>query len=357
MCDITHSYMRHDSFICVTWLIDMGDMAHPYVWRDSCICMPWLIDMCDMTHSYVWHDMCDTTHSYEWHDSFICAPWLIHLCDMTISASMHMHHSHWKIFSKVSLQWDCCNRTRSTSTRAARISRSQLHIDFFSSVHSGASHTSYICLRMHTCICIYMYVCMYTRKYVYMYVYDFWECVPSTLAAGTRTAVLRRWCSKSASSQPIRSISSAHMDASRHISMGHVTYHYSMSHMNEYRSLELLMLWNRLCIARPLCILRGVLRCVGVCWSVSECVAVTCSVLQWVAMSCSVSQMLQCCALMSTAVLCHRYSSTASSQPIFSIGSLQAIFSDARRAHIQLPWHSYRWYDPCLLMPCVWMRR
>jgi len=52
--------------------------------------------------------------------------------------------------------------------------------------------TQYIHLHMHTCIWVYMYVCMYTRTYVYMYVYDFWECVPSTLAAGTRTAVLRR---------------------------------------------------------------------------------------------------------------------------------------------------------------------
>ena len=41
-CEITHSYMRHDSFICVTWLIHM--------------CVTLLIHICDMTHSYVWHD-------------------------------------------------------------------------------------------------------------------------------------------------------------------------------------------------------------------------------------------------------------------------------------------------------------
>jgi len=39
------------------------------------ICMTWLIHMCDMTHSYVWHD------------SFICVTWLIHVCDMT-----HIYH-------------------------------------------------------------------------------------------------------------------------------------------------------------------------------------------------------------------------------------------------------------------------
>jgi len=28
MCDMTHSSVWHDSFICVTWLIYMGDMTH-----------------------------------------------------------------------------------------------------------------------------------------------------------------------------------------------------------------------------------------------------------------------------------------------------------------------------------------
>ena len=102
MCDMTHSYVWHDSFIyvtwpmhmseqvlldvskwwCVTWLIPpvymsvrvgtlLCDMAHSYVWHDSFICVTWLIHKCDMTHSYVWRV------------SFICVTWLIHMCDMT----------------------------------------------------------------------------------------------------------------------------------------------------------------------------------------------------------------------------------------------------------------------------------
>jgi len=35
MCDVTHSYMWHDSFICVTWLIHMCDIPRRYVWHDS----------------------------------------------------------------------------------------------------------------------------------------------------------------------------------------------------------------------------------------------------------------------------------------------------------------------------------
>jgi len=35
----------------VTWLIHMCDMTHSYVWHDSSICVMWLFHMCDMTHS------------------------------------------------------------------------------------------------------------------------------------------------------------------------------------------------------------------------------------------------------------------------------------------------------------------
>ena len=123
VCDMTHSYVWHDSFINVTWLIHKCDMTHSYVWQDSSIypqspcasstsgvprCVTWLIHMCDMTHLYVWHDSsinvtwlihrCDMTHSYMWQDSFIypqspcalstsgvlgCMAWLAHMCDMT----------------------------------------------------------------------------------------------------------------------------------------------------------------------------------------------------------------------------------------------------------------------------------
>jgi len=100
---MTHSYVWHDAFICVTWRIHMCDMTHSYVWQDAFICVTWRIHMCDMTHSYVWHDaficvtwrlhMCDMTHSYVWHDAFIRVishvslrvPWLIWTYDMTHS--------------------------------------------------------------------------------------------------------------------------------------------------------------------------------------------------------------------------------------------------------------------------------
>jgi len=93
MCDMTHLYVRHDSFKCATWLLYMCDMTPLYVRHDSFKCATWLLYMCDMTHLYVRHDsficakwliyMCDMTHLYVRNDSFICATWLIYMCDMT----------------------------------------------------------------------------------------------------------------------------------------------------------------------------------------------------------------------------------------------------------------------------------
>jgi len=99
MCDMTHTHVWHDSYTCVTWLIHMYDMTFTYVWRDSYMCVTWLIHMCDMNHTYVWHDfcicvtwltcVCDKTHSHIRHDSFIYVIWLIYTWD-----SNHTHVWH-----------------------------------------------------------------------------------------------------------------------------------------------------------------------------------------------------------------------------------------------------------------------
>jgi len=91
MCNMTDSYVWHDSFICVTWCVCMCGVTHSYVWHDSFICVTWLVHAWDMTHWYVWRD------------SLMCLAWSIHVCDMTQStvcdltqtcASMHVWMSH-----------------------------------------------------------------------------------------------------------------------------------------------------------------------------------------------------------------------------------------------------------------------
>jgi len=99
MCAVTHPFMSHDSFICVSWRIHLCVMTH--IW---------------MTHSFVCHDsitgvgiadaictdiggmskkilwciyMCAVTHLFVCRDLFICVPWRIHTCAMTHSCVWH----------------------------------------------------------------------------------------------------------------------------------------------------------------------------------------------------------------------------------------------------------------------------
>ena len=131
MCDMTHSHLWHDLFICVAWLIDRCKMTHqghagrhPEVscmWYVSCLwhvtheneschtyasvmCVTWRMRMYDMTHSHKWH--VTVTHAYVWHEwhvtheneschTYACVMSHIrmrHVTHMTESCSMPMSH-------------------------------------------------------------------------------------------------------------------------------------------------------------------------------------------------------------------------------------------------------------------------
>jgi len=76
---MVHIYMSHgthinepcrlDSFTSVPWLtymrtmpLRMCDMTHSCVWYDSFVCVTWLMQICAMTNSHMW----DMTHPYVW---------------------------------------------------------------------------------------------------------------------------------------------------------------------------------------------------------------------------------------------------------------------------------------------------
>ena len=79
MCDMTH-----DAFMCVTWLPDQNSISIHLCDIDihmcdidihmSCISILALPTCAGMIHSY---------DSFVWHDPFICVTWLIHMCDLT----------------------------------------------------------------------------------------------------------------------------------------------------------------------------------------------------------------------------------------------------------------------------------
>jgi len=128
MCDMTHSYVWHDSFICVTWLIHMCDMTHSYVSHDSFIRVTCLIHMCDMTYTssicetwlisenliiivngairviykliYMWHEPRPThmrkrkrfrAHPYAWYDAYSVNEWV--MSHVWMSHVTHMNES------------------------------------------------------------------------------------------------------------------------------------------------------------------------------------------------------------------------------------------------------------------------
>jgi len=74
MCDVTHSYVWHDSFMC--------DMTHSFEWHSSFIRVTWPICMCDV--ALLSHLIDSSTLSrhfwYVWNDSFIRVTWLLHTC-------------------------------------------------------------------------------------------------------------------------------------------------------------------------------------------------------------------------------------------------------------------------------------
>jgi len=72
MCDMTHTYVWHDSYICVRLLIHPCAMTHVHVWRDPCT---------SLCHAY-----CRWYLSYVWYDPSISVTWPNH----TISRLLRM---------------------------------------------------------------------------------------------------------------------------------------------------------------------------------------------------------------------------------------------------------------------------
>ena len=84
--DVHHPCVRHNSFMCETWLIHVWDMTYSCMTHDSFMCDTWLIHVWHMTHSCVTQDsfMCDTwlIHAYIAQPT-LCVTWLNRVCAVT----------------------------------------------------------------------------------------------------------------------------------------------------------------------------------------------------------------------------------------------------------------------------------
>ena len=106
MCDVTHSFVWHDSYTHVTWLNNSRDMTHQYAWHDLFIrkhLMPWVSISPLLLHIPTWlvHSS-DMTHRHACHNSFIRvtrliyrqAPHALSIRGLLITAHTSVTHSY-----------------------------------------------------------------------------------------------------------------------------------------------------------------------------------------------------------------------------------------------------------------------
>jgi len=103
-CHMTHLYVRHDSFMYVTWLIYMCVMTHSCMWRDSFMYVAFiyttqLINIKAASHvaeadmRRICTGAAQHSTSYPPHDSCMHVTWLIHRCHMTHSYKNSLRYS------------------------------------------------------------------------------------------------------------------------------------------------------------------------------------------------------------------------------------------------------------------------
>jgi len=125
MCNVTHSYVRHDALTCLIWLNHMCDMTCSYVWHKSFICVTWLIHICDKTHALAWHDL------------FMCVAWHIHMRDI---------HGCGCVYVCVRVCTYMCVCVCVRHTQAQTQKQTQTHIYTYRHIHIYIDNT---CIHIH----------------------------------------------------------------------------------------------------------------------------------------------------------------------------------------------------------------
>ena len=160
MWAMTHSYVCHDSSICLasnkTQRMKICDMTHSYVWHDSFTCMLCLIYKWQVPHSKWWLallltsneipfvHMCDMTHSYECHDSLMCLP---QLC--------HMDHDFSRIHN-----WLCSLAPQKLTLDVTFAKEKEIQTVLMQYVVMCVCVCKCVCVCVCVCVCLRVYICM-----------------------------------------------------------------------------------------------------------------------------------------------------------------------------------------------------
>jgi len=141
-----------------TWLIHIYNMTVLNVWHDFFICVPWVLWMCDMTHSYVQHDSlkCVTQRFHVWQMSLVNV-WHENFSRVSTISFTQQIYSELASDRKFS-----CELTHENFCLQLCLCRAPVNIYVYVFIYC-----KYIYIYLHTymCVCVYMYIYMYIQTY------------------------------------------------------------------------------------------------------------------------------------------------------------------------------------------------
>jgi len=145
MCDMTHLYAWHGSFICLIPLTRIGNSFD----RDDKDVGELFLQTCDITHPYGWHDSFvlwrqirrRTRSTSKWYGTFVRVTWLLYTVMIKTSENSFLL----------------------TNPRHQRSRRSQYPL--------LNPRPTYACMCVCVCVCVRVRVCVRVCTYTYEYIF------------------------------------------------------------------------------------------------------------------------------------------------------------------------------------------
>ena len=314
ICVMTHADVWHDIFtsmIGVTWVthtsVTQTCVTHTSTHLESDCLFGWRV-VVGRVYTFMRHDSCmyTMTHSIVWHDSFNCVTWLIQLCDMTHSYLPWLIHSYVPLVSfplrLTRRRWSRLDIHKTWLMKVYTPQHMRLCIKKVN-VYSIGACASWMCDHH---VNAYTrpprgYVCVRNRSHEIWLMTSRWSHIHRRLwwYQGMYDWVMshKKICMNESWRHDVFVYTSAYFVSIYiyiYIFLRHDSLIHTSSVISSSSDSSSLVSYTQ---APDLCVAVGcsVLRCVAVCCSVLQCVAVSCRVLQWVTVCCSVLQCVAVC--------------------------------------------------------------